>query len=152
VLCGEGGLKGRLARMTTILGHELNLCGCQLDIELLHNGGLLHDIAKQYSQHEGRGGELLYKLGLNRLAPIVAGHGDVATPGDGRLTEKDLVCGTRRVTVTRRFNEKIDLYRDDAKACLAINSRTAKALVLPRMVDQILGRHLDEVLTPEDPS
>lgn len=145
-----------VALAASLLGRELNRHGHQLDMELLHNAALLHDIAKGQPQHEARGAELLAALGLEELAPIVAAHRDVPPPASGRLSAKEVVCladklvrGTTRLSVHRRFAEKLALYQGDEAACRAIRSRCANALALAALVEKAVGRGLDDILAGE---
>ncbi len=145
-----------VARVAVLLGGELNRHGNSLDLELLHNGGLLHDIAKGRPQHEARGAELLAGLGFKKLAEIVAVHRDVAAPASGQLSEKEVVCladklvrGTVRLPVQRRFAEKLELYANDRIARLAIRSRFANALALQTLVELATGRRIEEILAAE---
>ena len=142
-----------VARVAVRLGEALNAHGHALDPELLHNAALVHDIAKGRKQHERRGGEILTAQGLTGLADIVAGHRDVPPPVSGVLTEKEVVCladklvrGPLRVDVRARFQEKLDLYRDDPEACAAIRGRMANALGLQKMVEGITGLDVNTIL------
>lgn len=142
-----------VARVAVRLGEALNAHGHDLDLELLHNAALVHDIAKGLKQHEQRGGEMLAALGLDGLSDIVASHRVVPPPASGRLTEKEVVCladklvrGPRRVDVRARFQEKLDQYWDDPEACAAIRSRMDKALGLQEMVERITGSEIDGIL------
>ncbi len=135
------------------LGREINLHGGALDLDLLHNAALLHDLAKGRPEHEARGGEFLAGLGLHGLAGIVAGHRDVPPPVSGVLTEKEVVCladklvrGSQRISVHERFGEKLGIYSHDAEACAAIRGRMDNALGLVAMVERTCGRGVEEIL------
>lgn len=151
---GRGVAHGQaVARVAVRLGEALNGHGQALDLELLHNAALVHDIAKGQKRHEQRGGEMLAALGLSGLADIVAGHRDAPPPASGVFTEKDVVCladklcrGSRRVAVRARFQEKLDLHRDDPEACAAIRGRMSNALGLQEMVERIVGRDMETIL------
>ncbi len=145
-----------VARLAIRLGRELNRHGYTLDLELLHNGGLLHDIAKGRPQHEARGAELLAGLGFGKLAEVVAVHRDIPPPASGRLSEKELICladklvrGTVRLPVERRFAEKLELYAEDRTACQAIRARLANALALQALVERAAGRSIEDILDAE---
>jgi CTP:molybdopterin cytidylyltransferase MocA len=145
-----------VAQAAERLGRELNGHGYSLDVDLLHNAALLHDVAKGRPQHEAAGAGLLRDLGLGRLAEIVVVHRDAPPPISGRLTEKEVVCladklirGSKRITVRQRFQEKLDLYAGDAEACLAIRRRLANALALQTLVERITGKDIEELLDAE---
>ena len=142
-----------VARVAVRLGEALNERGQALDLEVLHNAALVHDIAKGQNRHERRGGEMLAALGLTGLAGIVASPRVVPPPASGLLTETELVCladklvrGPLRVDVRARFQEKLDLYRDDPEACVAIRDRMAKALGLQAMVEELTGTDMEALL------
>ena len=142
-----------VADIACTLGRALNRQGANLDMELLFNSGLLHDIAKGKPHHERQGAELVKELGLTRLAPIVGGHRDSTLPKSGNLTEKELVCladklvrGTSRMSIQKRFGEKLDLYSKDKEATKAIKSRLSHAKELEQAVVKRLGQSLEDVL------
>lgn len=142
-----------VAAVALRLGGELNRHGENLDLNLIHNAALLHDVAKGWPGHEAAGGELLGRLGLGGLSDIVAAHRDVSPPVSGVLTEKEVVCLAdklvrcdRRVAVEDRFGEKLNLYRCDEDACSAIRGRLRNALSLRDMIEKICGREVEGIL------
>jgi molybdenum cofactor cytidylyltransferase len=150
----RGVAHGRAAAEIAVqLGRALNDSGKSLNLELLHNAALLHDVGKGVENHEAHGAEMLRHLGLGKLSSIVAAHRNVAPPPSGKLTEKEVVCladklvsGSRRVSVQQRFSEKLTLYADDAEACAAIRGRLADALAVEDLVKQTTGRSMQEIL------
>jgi molybdenum cofactor cytidylyltransferase len=145
-----------VADIACTLGRELNQNGYMLDLDLLFNSGLLHDIAKGEPHHEERGAKILGHLGLTRLAGIVGVHRDMTVPKSGKLSEKELVCladklvrGTTKMPVKKRFEEKLTLYTKDPEACKAIKRRLANAKELERIVVSCLGRTIEDVLNME---
>ncbi|PHR24489.1 MAG: metal-dependent phosphohydrolase [Desulfotalea sp.] len=145
-----------VADIACTIGGQLNRRGYQLDMDLLFNGGLLHDIAKGEPHHEERGAEMLGTFGLKRLTGIVAAHRDAVAPKSGKLSEKELVCladklvrGTCQMPVKQRFEEKLILYAKDSQACKAIRRRLLNAEDLERIVVSCLGRSIKDVLTME---
>ena len=142
-----------VAHVALRLGEELNRHGGRLDLDLVHNAAILHDVAKGWPRHEVAGGELLVRFGLNGLADIVASHRDVPPPASGVLTEKEVVCLAdklvrcdRRVAVEERFGEKLALYAADEAACAAIRGRRANALALRDLVEASCGRPVEDIL------
>ena len=145
-----------VARVAGALGRALNCHGYQLDLDLLRNAALLHDIGKGRPQHEAWGAELLVGLGLEKLAEIIAGHRDARPPVPGRLAEKEVVCladklvrGTLRVSVRERFAEKLDIYARDPEACRVIRGRLGNALALQSLLEVAVGRNIEEILGAE---
>lgn len=142
-----------VARVALALAVELNRRGGRLDLDLVHNAALLHDIAKGCPGHEAAGGELLASFGLRGLSDIVAAHRDVPPPASGVLTEKEVVCLAdklvrcdRRIAVEDRFGEKLALYRCDEAACTAIRGRLRNSLGVRGMVEAACGRGVEEIL------
>lgn len=145
-----------VAHLAGMLGQELNCHGYRLDLDLLHNAALLHDIGKGRPQHEVWGAKLLAELGLAKLAEIVAMHRDARPPASGRLSEKEVVCladkltrGTLRVSVRERFADKLEMYAHDPEECRAIRERLASALALQSLVEKGVGRTIEEILGAE---
>lgn len=142
-----------VAAVAVRLGEGLNRHGGTLDLDLVHNAALVHDLAKGVPGHEARGGQLLAEWGLHGLAGIVAAHRDVPAPDSGVLTEKEVVCladklvrGSQRISVRERFGEKLALYRHDAQACAAIRGRMSNALDLLDLVERTCGQGMEEIL------
>ena len=142
-----------VAAVALRLAGELNAHGLALDMDLVHNAALLHDVAKGWPGHEAAGGQLLGRFGLGGLSDIVAAHRDVLPPVSGVLTEKEIVCLAdklvrcdRRVAVEDRFGEKLNLYRCDEEACAAIRGRLRNALALRDMVEKACGREVEAIL------
>jgi len=142
-----------VARAAVRLGEALCRHGVTLDLELIHNAALLHDVGKGQPAHEALGAAMLDELGLFGLAPIVASHRDVPPPASGVLTEKEVVCladklvrGSSRIPVPERFGEKLALYSHDQAACAAIRGRMENALGLQAMVERCCGQGVEEIL------
>ena len=143
-----------VARVAGLIAKALNVHGQKLDLDLVHNAALLHDIAKGERGHEARGAKVLSDLGLDGLAGIVAAHRDVPPPASGILSETEVVCladklvrGPFRVPVRRRFEEKLNIYVDDPEACRAIQGRMRNALGLQALVEQVTGLDIESIVT-----
>lgn len=139
------------AKIARQLGEKLNASGYTLNLNLLHNAALLHDVGKGFPDHEAKGAMILAELGLHGLTDIVAAHRSVPPPADGRLTEKEIVCladklvrGCRRVSIHERFSEKLDRYSDDPQACMAIRRRLTEVLAIKTLVEQQTGCSLSD--------
>jgi putative nucleotidyltransferase with HDIG domain len=68
-----------VADVALLIARKLNASGCQLDLDLVEAGALLHDITKSISletkeNHAHTGGELLASLGYPAVASIVRQH------------------------------------------------------------------------------
>jgi molybdenum cofactor cytidylyltransferase len=155
LLLPEKGLAhGRsVAGVAEALGLELNRHGCALDIDLLYNSGLLHDVAKGRTRHEAVGAKLLRGLGLHPVAEVVAGHRDMPPPVSGTLSEKEvvfladkLIRGKSRIAVRQRFMEKLELYAGKKAICRGIRVRMNHALSLQEMVERATGLEISAIL------
>lgn len=142
-----------VARAALNIGGALNRLGAGLDMDLIHNAALLHDIGKGRPGHEAAGAAMLEELGLGGLSAVVGAHRDVPPPEDGRITEKEIVCladklirGTERVSVEERFGHKLALYAGNEPACQAIRGRRQNALALQRLVEARVGRGIETIL------
>ena len=154
MMADKGVSHGReVAKVAGIIGKELNKNGHSLDLVLLHNAALLHDISKGQHHHEIKGADLLRELGLSGLTDCVRYHRDITPPPSGELTEIELVCladklvcGNRRVSVRHRYEEKLRQYKDDSDACKAIKNRMANGLGLKKIVEKSCGRTLEKIV------
>ena len=109
--------------------------------------GLTHDICKGVHGHEAAGGRLLARLGLSRMAAIVAAHRDQSVPAEKKLGAHELVyladkyCrGGIWVPVAQRFAQKLEEFGADPGARAGIEGRRDRALALERRLAVELGR------------
>ena len=131
----KGVAHGRaVAEVADRLCKELASAGCSLDAGIVHNGALLHDIGKGAANHEEEGAKMMQRLGLYALVEAVGAHRDAERQDGKQLGEKEVVCladklvsGARRVSVRQRFNEKLEIYKDDHRACMTIRRRLNNA-------------------------
>ncbi|MDP3428018.1 MAG: nucleotidyltransferase family protein [Humidesulfovibrio sp.] len=147
-----------VAEVALALARALNAGGeggAGLDLELLEAAALLHDIAKGQPQHEEAGARLLADLGLTRTAEIVAAHRDIDPATVAQPTERELVYladklvrGPQRVSIARRFQEKLDRFAGDAEAVAAIRRRLEHAQGMQALLERRLGQDLEELLRP----
>ncbi|BAH77950.1 DVU_1551 family NTP transferase [Solidesulfovibrio magneticus] len=135
------------------LARSLNDAGAALDLELVEAAALLHDVAKGRPKHEQAGGELLFALGFEVAAAIVAAHRDIALAPDAPVTEREIVYladkfvhGRWLVPVPVRFGQKLDLFAHDPQAVAAITRRRQNALTVLARVEAGLSRPLPDIL------
>lgn len=105
-----------------------------VDEEEARVGGLLHDICKGQPGHEAAAGRLLRRYGMERLAWLVESHRDLTLPDTTPLRARELVfladkvvCGAWALPLERRFQQKLDLFKEDADARAAIEGRRDRA-------------------------
>jgi CTP:molybdopterin cytidylyltransferase MocA len=118
-----------VAKVASTLAKALARNGNTLDLDIVYNGALLHDVAKGQPKHEARGAEMMSMFGLEQLADVVGSHRDALPVAPENLGEKEVVCladklvrGSQLVSMRERFGEKLTLYKDDSEACKAIRS------------------------------
>ncbi|MDY6838339.1 MAG: HDIG domain-containing protein [Thermodesulfobacteriota bacterium] len=87
-----------VTQVALLLGRKLNDCGCDLDLDLVEAGALLHDITKTASiktkeNHAHTGAQLLASLGYQTVADVVRQHItlDPPVPHPGSISEAELV-------------------------------------------------------------
>ncbi len=142
------------AKIAMEVGRRLNTKkGYNLNLDIIRNAALLHDVGKGTSGHESHGGEMLHRLGLHEIAKIVAAHRSMPPPVTGILSEKEVVCladklvkGSRPVSVQQRFAEKLVCYAHDPEAKEAILGRRADIMALQAMVERQAGSTTDEMI------
>ena len=142
-----------VAHVASTLARALAENGNTLDLDVVYNGGLLHDVAKGQPKHEARGAEMMSMFGLERLAEVVGSHRDALPVAPEKLGEKEVVCladklvrGSQLVSVCERFGEKLILYKDDPEACRAIRSRMATAVALQQAVEKATSTAIEQLL------
>lgn len=142
-----------VAAVAVGLARSLNDAGAVLDLELVEAAALLHDVAKGRPKHEQAGGELLFALGFEAAAAIVAAHRDIALPEGAPVTEREIVYladkfvhGRQLVPVAVRFGQKLDLFAHDPEAVAAITRRRQNALTVLARVEAGLSRPLPDIL------
>ncbi|QAZ65866.1 DVU_1551 family NTP transferase [Solidesulfovibrio carbinolicus] len=135
------------------LARSLNDAGAALDLELVEAAALLHDVAKGRPHHEQAGGELLFSLGFDQAAAIVAAHRDIELSPHQPVTEREIVYladkfvhGRQLVPVAVRFGQKLDLFAHDPQALAAITRRRQNALTVLARVEAGLSRPLPDIL------
>ncbi|MCR5814499.1 MAG: NTP transferase domain-containing protein [Desulfovibrio sp.] len=119
--------------------------GCQPWLAL--SGGLLHDLAKGWPDHEIVGAKWLCELHLPLMARLIADHRDLTVPDEQAISERELVyladkyCfGSQFVTIAQRFGQKKALFTHDPLACAAIERRMQHALCLEKRLHRELGQ------------
>jgi molybdenum cofactor cytidylyltransferase len=123
------------------------------DRELCRVCGWLHDLAKGRPNHEEEGGRLLAELGFDRAAAIVAAHRESEYAPGIPVSEKEIVfladkmvSGRTRVSIEERFQQKLNIYRDDPAACAAIQRRLLQAQTVLTAIEKEIGGSLSRLL------
>lgn len=138
-----------VARVGEKLGKALQFSPDRLN--RLYNGAILHDIGKGHPDHAVYGASMVRGFGLDGLAPCVENHMELGCSSGldeisiVYLADK-LVCGTELVSIEKRFQYKLEKYRDDGEACDAIGRRLAVTLEIQELVEQKCGMKILEIV------
>ncbi len=147
----HGRMVGEVAAMLCLAiihrnGRELSPHTCRVC-------GLLHDIAKGHPHHETTGGDWLRTLGFDQAAEIVAAHKDMDWTPEMGVAERELVHladklvrGSRMIGVNQRFEEKLEIFKDDPEAVQAILDRYRLAKNLAAAVEAEVGQPLEMIM------
>lgn len=142
-----------VAEVAVKLGEALAKAGFHLNTNLLHNAGLLHNIAKGQPDDEQAGATLVKRLGLSGLGNCITMHRGCAAPADGRITEAEIICladylikGTRPVTVRKKFGQELETCKNDVEACQKIEKRYTITLQIQGLVEEQCGQPVDRIL------
>jgi uncharacterized protein len=143
-----------VARVAVTIGEKLKEKGHDLDLDLIEAAGLLHDIARTSPKHEKVGEEHLRRLGLGRVADIVAVH--MHYPGFNsirQINETDLVCLGDRVCKEDQYvgvEERMDYVLAKANgnphSTVIILQKKAELMKYCRELEEYLGITLDDLM------
>lgn len=124
----------------------------QEKLDIIHNAGLLHDIGKGYPEHALYGANILEQFGLIDLVATVKEHMDIRYTGKideveiVSIADKMVQCSTL-VSIKERFQKKLDQYKDDQDACVAINRRLKRALEVKDVIEKESSQSMQEILS-----
>jgi len=146
-----------VAKVALNLGEEINRAGCGLDLELIVAAGLLHDLARDQSDHAAVAEQILRELGYPEVAAVVGAHMDLSLEGGESIREKEivyladkLVSGSRIVTLQSRFGDKSKKYAADPDALQSIGRRLDTAMKIKSRLEQSTGRSLESIVAQSD--
>jgi molybdenum cofactor cytidylyltransferase len=142
-----------VAAIARRLADAVAAAGIPVDRELTEAAALLHDIVRTQPNHAQAGARLLEAHGFLRLAPLVAGHMDLAVNGEAPLDEAQIVfladklaAGDRRVDLEERFRRKMAKYGRDLDVAAGIDRRRDNARRVQAKVEAATGRPLRDIL------
>jgi len=144
-----------VARLAVQMGTALNDAGCDLDLDLILAGALLHDIAKGTSQHAVAGGRILREMGYPRVADIAASHVDIVIHDGEEINESEVVYLSDKMVLgdqyaadfRPRFEAKLREFSHAPDIQENINHRLENALTIQRRVERRLNRPLEDILS-----
>ena len=142
-----------VARVATRLGTALNKAGCEMDLDLLFAGGLLHDLARSEPQHATVAAQTLDDMGFPKVADVVSAHMDIVIYDEDPIDEKEvlyladkLVQGHQVVPLESRFEKMMEQYAEDPSALKAIELRFRNAFLIQQRLEATTGKSLEKIL------
>lgn len=129
----------------------LNRAGCNLDINLVRAGALLHDIAKGTAKHAQAGGEIIRDLDFPEVAKVVEAHMDSDWQG-GIIGEREvvfladkLIKETQYVALETRFLEAYIKYKQQPEVKVKVQERLKTARKIKDAIELLLNCSLSSV-------
>lgn len=143
-----------VAHTALVLARALNEKGASLDLGLIREAGLLHDIARVEEHHETVGATWLRAIGRERAAEIVEVH--MSYPGFHTATaldETDLVClGDRLckedsyVGIEERIDYILAKHKNDPRAVRTILEKKQETQGLLGEIEGLLSVSVHELM------
>lgn len=133
---------------------NLNQTSCQLNLDLVQAGALVHDIARKAPDHAARGAVVLREMGFPAVADIVACHMDIMVDVRAPLNEREIVYFADKLTINdrlcldveRRFKDKLTRFSHDPEAVMAIDKRLEAFSIIREKLSRTLGKDIIEAL------
>lgn len=143
----------KVADVAVAIGRRLQERGQEIDLEVVHAGALLHDMAEGMPDHEGQACRMLHDLGFGRIGDLVADHAglrklDSLTPVEEKIVylADKYVEGDCLVSGEERHGTQ------DCKGIMASGTKTtmaerkSRALFVKNGLEEILGSPLEQVI------
>jgi HD superfamily phosphohydrolase YqeK len=141
----------KVAEVALSIGQSLNQAGQSVSLELIQAAAELHDLAREYPDHESEGARILRGMGFNRIAGIVAVHMDMPDDTTGIPMEAKIVFladkivqGTSVVTIEERYHSASLAYGKTPDIIVEIEARKTRALKVKREIEDLLHHQLPE--------
>ncbi|WP_027184234.1 HD domain-containing protein [Desulfovibrio inopinatus] len=142
-----------VARLAVAMALALSDAGAGIDVELVAESAVVHDIAKGKPNHAASGAALLRSLGRSDLAHIVADHVDF-TSFTGPITEAEIVCladklvaSDEYVGLEKRFSQKLARFGDTPEAREAVAGRRDRAEIALSRFENAAAMRIDSLVT-----
>ncbi|MFH1027816.1 MAG: NTP transferase domain-containing protein [Pseudomonadota bacterium] len=143
-----------VAHLALLIAESLNVSGCRLDLELIEAASLLHDLAKGEPCHATAGAAILWDMGYDEVAGLVAVHmelpsreGEVITAADLLFLADKMMDRDRLVSLDTRFQRMLERHASDLTAQANITRRLESALMIQRCVEARLGFPVADLLS-----
>lgn len=142
----------KVAELSEKITTLLNGKGTNLDVHLIKNSALLHDIAKGQTNHSLIGKNIMQQYGYPKVGDIIGEHMDINLESDDRISEKEIVylCdkmvkGTKIVTIEERFDIAKEKFKNKPDIIAIVFERIKKAAIIKSKVEKILGIKIEKL-------
>ena len=143
----------QVAQVARALAGAVHQTCCDIDTELVYAAALVHDLAKNQTDHASRGADLLNAMGFPAMAAIVARHMNMSVSPHTPVNEAQLVyladklvAGETVVGLDRRFDAKLKQLAPDSAAAAAVDRRRRAAWIIHDKVEKTTGRPIQQIL------
>ncbi len=134
-----------VAEQAALIAKGLNSKGFNLNLELITNAALLHDIARLSPNHPAAGAALINELGFNKVADIIRQHHDLESCELNEAavvyTADKLIAGDEKISIADRFSGSLKKCQSP-EAVEAHNRRQAQAEETAGKIENIFGTKL----------
>ncbi len=145
-----------VSRVACEIGRQLNLCGRNLDLDLIKGAGLAHDVARVSPNHGEVGGDILESLGYMDEAAIVRVHMHYSLNDFAHLNETDLVCLGDRLVIEDRYaglDKRFDYIINKAPKDSGIRQHLIEIREINRgligQIEEAIGQTLGSLFTED---
>ncbi len=142
-----------VSRVAKTVAEAVHANGIPLDIPLIQSVARVHDVARLEKNHASAGARLLNEMGFPAMAAIVAVHIDINVSEEPLLDEAQivhladkLVAGDTLVSLSQRFDAKLEKYSRDPNISARINQRRQAAFTIQNKVEQASGDTICQIL------
>ena len=143
----------KVAVVAVAMARALVAAGRRVDMEAVRSAATLHDIAKQYGDHDAIGAQMLHSFGFRRIADIIAVHTDLGWDEATASLESKIVYLADKfvrneeiVSIEERYHSAARKYGFSMGAVSWIQAGKQQALEVKRQMEVLLGCPLDTVV------
>lgn len=143
----------KVSEVALLIGQWLKQAGQPVDLELIQAAAELHDLAREYPDHESEGARILRGMGFDKIADIVAVHmelperaDDVALNGKIVFLADKLVHGEDLISIEERYGSASLAYGKTPDVIAKIEERKNQALRVKREIEELLRYPLENRL------
>lgn len=144
----------KVSEVAVNIASNLNKHGYSLDIELIENAAVLHDIARAQKNHEVVGAEIVRPFS-EKMADVISTHMTRNFPPSiEELSEADVVALADRmvkedeyVGFNARMQELIARFEDIEEALTKLNKNIKKTETIIAQIEDFTGKNMDDIAT-----